>query len=246
MFAFNDVSPFEDLFRLRREMNQIFSDFDRSFGVQQQHDPFLRDPFFHPALQQHNQQLQPKLQQTPKDSKADEKYESGSGSGSEQKADTAMNVESTAGSTIATGAADNNSLAQVPQNPTPALFRPRSDWLTGFPRINLPKCDVVETADSYLVSCDLPGMAKDDVKLSVNDNGVLTITAERSTATEQKDPQAKYHRVERHSGKYQRSLPLPKNVDLDKVSAKHELGLLKIVLPKRQTKPDSAKQIQIQ
>lgn len=233
MFSLVDISPFDDFYRLRRQMNDIFSEFDHNMGTV--HDPLVRDPLV--SREQLHTQPQQRLQQHQKDTKAEEKYGAGA---NEQKADS-MNVESSSSSD------GSDSLTHSNQNTAPALLRLRHDWLSPRSKVHWPKCDVVENADNYLVTCDLPGMSKEDVKLNINEHGIMTISAEHSSSSEQKDPQAKYHRVERHYGKFERSLPLPKNVELDHVSAKHENGLLKINIPKKpQTKVDGNKNIQIQ
>jgi len=126
--------------------------------------------------------------------------------------------------------------------------------------------NVVEKEKEYLISADLPGVDKNDVKLSVHD-GVLSIAAERRQSSElvsdtttptikgqQQLPQqlqqkesfglgGKYRRIEHQFGQVTRSFKLPGNVDVSKLSAKFENGVLNITLLK--TAEAAAKPIEV-
>ncbi len=93
----------------------------------------------------------------------------------------------------------------------------------------LPDVDIVEDKDRIDVQVDLPGMEKEDVKVSVEDN-ILTIKGERKSYTEEKDKT--YHQIERTYGKFTRSFSLPSTVDGSKIKANYKNGVLKIELPK--------------
>lgn len=92
-----------------------------------------------------------------------------------------------------------------------------------------PLTDISETDDNYFLKVDLPGIKKDDVKISYAD-GKLTISGERKQETEEKN--SKYHRVERSYGKYYRSFSLPQKIKEDKIDAEFKDGQLKITVPK--------------
>ena len=95
--------------------------------------------------------------------------------------------------------------------------------------------DVVEEKEQYVLKADLPGINKEDIKVTV-ENGILTITGERKSETEQKDKQ--YHRVEREFGRFTRSLNLGAHVDTSKIKANYKDGVLELVVPKsEETKP---------
>ena len=96
------------------------------------------------------------------------------------------------------------------------------------PRIRM---DVTETADSYDVTAELPGISKDDVKVSV-DRNVLYIEAEKKQE-ERKDTD-KSHMVERRYGKFQRSIVLPENADAENPKASYNDGVLKLFFPKKE------------
>lgn len=100
-----------------------------------------------------------------------------------------------------------------------------------------PSADLSETADEYVVKADLPGVRKEDVKVSI-DNGLLTLTGSRKEEKEEKNK--RYHCVERSQGNFMRSFALPESVDEAKLSAEFKQGLLTVRLPKatpRKPKP---------
>ncbi len=93
----------------------------------------------------------------------------------------------------------------------------------------VPTLDVAETPESYEVSVDIPGVKPEDVKLEVHD-GQLTVSGKRENVVEKKDKN--YHRVERSSGSFYRSIALPNEIDNEKVEASYDKGVLHIKLPK--------------
>ena len=104
---------------------------------------------------------------------------------------------------------------------------PFSGWFgrgARFPRVNLS-----ETEDALVVECEMPGVARDEVDISV-EGGVLTIRGERKPREEPKSES--YHRRERNWGPFERSVELPAKVDVDAVKAKLANGILEITLPK--------------
>ena len=112
------------------------------------------------------------------------------------------------------------------------------DWFKGFgmrpfsmdmetaPTI---KIDLSENDTAYTVRAEIPGVKKEDVKVTVED-GVLTIQGERKQEKEEKG--RKYHRIERAYGRFVRSFTLPDTVDEGKVRAEYADGVLKLHLPK--------------
>ncbi len=96
-------------------------------------------------------------------------------------------------------------------------------------RRRVPAMDLVEEDDRYVLRADLPGVSEDDVSIELDDN-VLTISGEhRSEHEERRDG---YHRVERATGRFSRSLVLPDGVDPDSVQARFEQGVLEVSVPK--------------
>lgn len=99
----------------------------------------------------------------------------------------------------------------------------------------MPAVDIVEREKDYLVRVELPGLDRNDVKISVLDD-VLTIRGERKAEEERKDEQI--HRLERSHGVFERSFTLPNSIKSEQIEATFENGLLSITLPKlEQPKP---------
>jgi len=92
-----------------------------------------------------------------------------------------------------------------------------------------PTVDISETKDDVVVSAEFPGMKKEDIKISLQDN-VLTLMGEKKQDKEEKNKN--YHRIERSYGVFQRSFVLPATVQSDKVNANYKDGVLSITLPK--------------
>ncbi len=95
-----------------------------------------------------------------------------------------------------------------------------------------PRLDVTENDKGYLIEADLPGVAKDDLKVSV-DGQRISIEADVKRETERKEGDTVVH-AERIVRKYLRSLELPGEVDDANAVAKLENGVLSLVLPKKQ------------
>ena len=92
-----------------------------------------------------------------------------------------------------------------------------------------PAVDIVEQKDQYTVKVELPGVSKDDVKITMEDN-VLTIRGEKKEEKETKE--GSHHRIERSYGAFQRSFALPTTVKTDKIEASFKDGVLNVELPK--------------
>jgi len=92
-----------------------------------------------------------------------------------------------------------------------------------------PRVNVMENSDAYVVQAELPGINKNDVKITMRDD-VLTIKGEKKHEKEEKDHN--YHRVERSYGSFERSFSLPAGVKSDKIDAAYKDGVLTVTLPK--------------
>lgn len=91
-----------------------------------------------------------------------------------------------------------------------------------------PQVDVKEQAGRILVRADLPGLAKDDIKVELTDN-MLVIRGERKE--EKKEERGSYSYSECSYGRFYRALPLPEGVDTAKVTAEFRNGVLEIGIP---------------
>ena len=94
-----------------------------------------------------------------------------------------------------------------------------------------PAVDVKETDNSFVLTADIPGLTKKDIKVNVA-NGKLSISGERSYETEQENDN--YHYRERRFGTFDRSFNLPDTVDEENISASFKNGILSIQLPKHE------------
>lgn len=105
-----------------------------------------------------------------------------------------------------------------------------------------PLVDITEDDKEYLVKAELPGLKKEEVKVTVED-GVMTISGERKVEKEEKTK--KYHRVERAYGKFERSFTLPDKADGSKVNAEFKDGMLQVHLPKTEKPASKALEVKI-
>ena len=138
-------------------------------------------------------------------------------------------------------------------NPLPMLFddffnRDLFGWSnSNFSNTNttMPAVNIKETAENYEVEVAAPGMSKNDFKVELDGN-VLTISSERTSKNEENDNE-RYARKEFSYQSFQRTFTLQKDVvDIDKIQAKYENGLLKLLLPKKAEAKQAAKDITIQ
>jgi len=110
-----------------------------------------------------------------------------------------------------------------------------------------PRVDIVEDDKHLYVQAELPGILKEDVKVTVSDENVLNIQGEKKPEekpeAENSDCERCYIRVERNYGSFMRSFLLPDNIHPDSIKAKFENGILSISLDKKE--PEKPKEIKI-
>ena len=95
------------------------------------------------------------------------------------------------------------------------------------------KIDVKEDDAAYTVHAEIPGVAKDDIQVSVEGN-VVSLRAEVQQKDEKKEGE-KVLRSERYYGAVERSFQLPADVDAAQAKAKYDNGVLTLTLPKKQS-----------
>jgi HSP20 family protein len=93
----------------------------------------------------------------------------------------------------------------------------------------MPAVDIFEKEDRFVVKAELPGIKEEDIQVSVVGD-TLSVKGEKKTETEVKEED--YYRSERSYGSFCRSIPLPSNVNADKIEASFEDGVLEVTLPK--------------
>lgn len=92
-----------------------------------------------------------------------------------------------------------------------------------------PSLDVREDSNEFTLYVELPGVSSDDVDITLEDN-VLTISGQRSSYEDVEE--GEFRRVERHFGRFHRSVRLPDRVVGDEVNARYADGVLTITVPK--------------
>jgi HSP20 family protein len=98
-------------------------------------------------------------------------------------------------------------------------------------RFSDPAANIIEKSDSFQLDIAAPGLNKDDFKINL-ENNILTISAEFE---DQKREEGKnYSRKEFYYGSFSRAFTLPKSIDLEKIKADYDNGILKIALPKKE------------
>ena len=120
----------------------------------------------------------------------------------------------------------------LPRNIFDDLFQHYlSDESTGVSEMMRATMDVAETEHSFEIKVDLPGVRAEDVDIQL-DNNTLTVRGHRDISHEEHDKHTQFHRVERYSGNFARSIVLPSSIDEAEASAEFEDGVLMIVVPK--------------
>ncbi|MDJ1008117.1 MAG: Hsp20/alpha crystallin family protein [Paracoccaceae bacterium] len=106
----------------------------------------------------------------------------------------------------------------------------------------LPALDIAETDDAIEITAELPGVAVEDLDVSITD-GVLTLKGEKSVSREEKEKD--YHLVERQYGAFRRSVPLGFTPDEGKVETRFSDGVLKLKIAKPDTPETKTQKIAI-
>ena len=105
--------------------------------------------------------------------------------------------------------------------------------------------DVVDKGDSIVIYCEIPGMEKKNIDISIKNN-ILTIKGERKEEKVLEDKKAKFIKRERVFGAFERSILLPNNVDINKIKAVYKDGVLKITIPKLEKEKQAEVKVKIE
>ncbi len=120
-------------------------------------------------------------------------------------------------------------LFTTPRSGSPALA---ANWL--------PATDVLEAAAHYTVKMDLPGVRRDDIKISIQ-NETLSVAGARDR--EAAETEKGYSRIERSSGSFTRTFQIPNSIDAKRIEAVYKDGVLTLTLPK--SEDSRPKQIEV-
>ena len=106
-----------------------------------------------------------------------------------------------------------------------------------------PRVDIAETDNALTVHAELPGIDKKDVKITINDGNILTISGEKKREEKTEDKEKNYMRIERSYGSFARSFTLPDNVSTENINAAFDNGVLTITVPKKE--PAKPKELEV-
>jgi len=107
----------------------------------------------------------------------------------------------------------------------------------------IPRVDIEESEENYLITADLPGIKKEDLHVELN-NGMLTIRAQHEESSEEKKEGVVIRR-ERRTGSYSRSFNVGKGISEDDIKGEFNDGVLKLTVPKASEVEPQSKRIQI-
>ena len=106
----------------------------------------------------------------------------------------------------------------------------------------VPVVNTREGESAYHVELDLPGVKKEDIEITTEDN-ILTISGERKYRDESKEDE--YYKVESIYGKFSRSFTLPEKIDVENIHAESSDGVLEVIIPKLKEEESKPKKIEI-
>ncbi len=112
-----------------------------------------------------------------------------------------------------------------------------------FNNIDYPRMDIADSKKQIVIKFDLAGVNKENIKLSISDDKILTLKGEKQESKEDKSKD--YVRKEIFYGSFQKAIQLPENIDESKLSTKFENGILTVTIPKTEIKKPKAKIIPI-
>lgn len=132
----------------------------------------------------------------------------------------------------------SNVLDDIFNRDLPSVFT--SNFNSG---ISLPKVNIKETADAFMVEMAVPGLKKSDFQLDL-DNQTLSISTEIKEENEHQEDN--YTRREFGYSSFKRTFTLPESVNDEKINANYQDGILSILLPKKEeAKQKPARSIRI-
>ena len=114
----------------------------------------------------------------------------------------------------------------------PTLFNELMDW--NDTTYSTPRMNIMETKDNYKLELCIPGLTKEDVKLSIDAEGNLVVEMVKESKNEKKEnkEEMRYLRHEFSVEHFRQTVMLPEDIHKEQISAKVENGILDIVIPK--------------
>ena len=111
----------------------------------------------------------------------------------------------------------------------PTLFNELMNWNDN--TYSTPRMNIMETKDNYKLELCIPGLTKEDVKLSIDAEGNLVVEMVKETKNEKKE-EMRYLRHEFSVEHFRQTVMLPEDIHKEQISAKVENGILDIIIPK--------------
>ena len=112
----------------------------------------------------------------------------------------------------------------------PTLFNELMNW--NDTTYSTPRMNIMETKDNYKLELCIPGLTKEDVKLSIDAEGNLVVEMVKENKVEEKKEEMRYLRHEFSVEHFRQTVMLPDDIHKEQISAKVENGILDIVIPK--------------
>ena len=96
-----------------------------------------------------------------------------------------------------------------------------------------PKMNIIENKENYLIQYSVPGLKKEDLKISIDAEGNLVVEMNKeSHKEERKENNVRYLRREFTTEQFRNTLVLPEDIHRDQITAKVENGILEVTLPR--------------
>ncbi|MFP4274639.1 MAG: Hsp20/alpha crystallin family protein [Paracoccaceae bacterium] len=125
----------------------------------------------------------------------------------------------------------------------PSIYEPFRTFGTRLAEMLSPASDASSGDDGYTITMELPGVAEDDIDVSVN-AGVVSVRGEKKSEREEKGDT--WYFSERQYGAFSRSFRLPADADETKVEAHMKDGVLTVTVPRRpETAAEGARKVAI-
>ncbi len=107
-----------------------------------------------------------------------------------------------------------------------------------------PLVDLVDEAERYVLAAELPGMAVEDIEVSYEE-GEVVIRGQKTAGLEPSEGR-KFVQRERGSGSFCRRVAMPKQINADRISARCQMGVLEVVLPKEESAARHSIQVKVE
>lgn len=116
-------------------------------------------------------------------------------------------------------------------------------WFGDFsPTVVQPKIDVVDEGDAVRINAELPGIDQKDIEILIEDD-VVILRGEKKMESESEEKGC--YRIERSFGSFQRVIPLPDGVDINRAEASMDKAVLKMRIPKTTSEKSGAQRVEI-